>query len=216
MDDRDRAVRCYATGEPGQPSGALDAVSRHPAALRPGLSKNHADVLAIEVEAFARYAQAIQTDADSYGLDLAGERPIEDDDWWREKLDLLLQTPVALVSLTFGIPERGIIDALLRAEESGASAVHKAALADPLREETIITRAFTGCPARALRNQFIDRHDAQAPLGYPAVHHLTNRLRKAATAAGDPEHVHLWAGTGYRHTTEEPVADILRRLSRNL
>jgi nitronate monooxygenase len=43
---------------------------------------------------------------------------------------------------------------LLRSNESGASAVHKAAIADATRGDTIVTRAFTGRPARALPNAF--------------------------------------------------------------
>jgi nitronate monooxygenase len=52
---------------------------------------------------------------------------------------------------------------LLRSDESGASAVHKAAIADPSRGGTVDTRAFTGRPARALPNTFIREHDADAP-----------------------------------------------------
>ncbi|WP_301149111.1 nitronate monooxygenase [Mycobacterium simiae] len=102
---------------------------------------------------------------------------------------------------------------LLRAAESGASATHQAALTDPARTETVLTRAFTGRPARGLRNTFIEDHEDQAPFGYPAIHHLTSPLRKAAAAAGKPDYVHLWAGTGYRHATAEPAADILQRLA---
>ncbi|OBA84157.1 2-nitropropane dioxygenase [Mycobacterium sp. 1164966.3] len=105
---------------------------------------------------------------------------------------------------------------LLRATESGASATHQAALVDPSRTETVLTRAFTGRPARGLRNSFIDAHEAQAPLGYPAIHYLTSPLRKAAAAAGEPDYVHLWAGTGYRHATAEPTADILQKLAGKL
>jgi nitronate monooxygenase len=105
---------------------------------------------------------------------------------------------------------------LLRATESGASATHQAALTDPARTETVLTHAFTGRPARGLRNSFIDNHEAEAPFGYPAIHYLTSPLRKAAAAAGKPDYVHLWAGTGYRHATAEPTADILRRLASNL
>jgi len=105
---------------------------------------------------------------------------------------------------------------LLRATESGASATHQAALIDPARTETVLTRAFTGRPARGLRNTFIDTHEADAPLGYPAIHHLTSPLRKAAAAAGQPDFVHLWAGTGYRHAAAEPTADILQRLASGL
>lgn len=105
---------------------------------------------------------------------------------------------------------------LLRANESGASATHRAALTDPARTETVITRAFTGRPARGLRNAYIDAHEAEAPLGYPAIHYLTSPLRKAAAAAGKPDYVHLWAGTGYRNAAAEPAADILRRLASDL
>ena len=105
---------------------------------------------------------------------------------------------------------------LLRANESGASATHQAALTDPARTETVLTHAFTGRPARGLRNAFIDAHEAEAPFGYPAIHYLTSPLRKAAAAAGKPDYVHLWAGTGYRHATVEPAADILQRLAADL
>lgn len=105
---------------------------------------------------------------------------------------------------------------LLRADEAGTSATHRAALADPAREETVLTRAFTGRPARGLRNRFTDLYSAVAPSGYPALHHLTSPLRKAAAGAGDPDLVHLWAGTGYRQATAEPAAAILARLTQQL
>ncbi|HLK42372.1 MAG TPA: nitronate monooxygenase [Thermoleophilia bacterium] len=104
---------------------------------------------------------------------------------------------------------------LLRSDEAGTTAAHRAALADPARE-SVRTRAFTGRPARGLRNEFIERYECQAPLGYPAVHYLTSPLRKAAAAAGDPERVHLWAGIGFRHATDEPAAAILTRLAGQL
>jgi NAD(P)H-dependent flavin oxidoreductase YrpB (nitropropane dioxygenase family) len=106
--------------------------------------------------------------------------------------------------------------ALLRTEESGASAVHRAALADPAFPETVQTRAFTGRPARGLRNRFIDSYQASAPLGYPALHHLTSGLRRAAADAGDPGAVHLWAGTGFRHAAVEPAGRTLERLAADL
>lgn len=67
--------------------------------------------------------------------------------------------------------------------------------------------------ARGIRNQFIDEYDAIAPPGYPAVHHLTSPVRKAAAAAGHPGAVHRWAGTGCRQAAEGPAADVLRALA---
>jgi nitronate monooxygenase len=102
---------------------------------------------------------------------------------------------------------------LLRTPESGASAPFKAALADPTRTETVMTRAFTGRPARALRNAFTDRFTDIAPAGYPALHHLTSPLRKAAAAAGDPDGINIWAGTGFRHATTDPTGEVLTHLA---
>ena len=128
-----------------------------------------------------------------------------------------LATPGAIAEVIRAGAAAAIVGTvLLRATESGASATHQAALADPARTETVLTHAFTGRPARGLRNAFIDAHEAEAPFGYPAIHFLTSPLRKAAAAAGKPDYVHLWAGTGYRHATAEPASDILQRLASDL
>ena len=125
-----------------------------------------------------------------------------------------LATPAEVAAvLRAGAIAAAVGTILLRADESGASATHRAALADPARTETVITRAFTGRPARGLRNRFIDDFEASAPLGYPAIHYLTSPLRKAAAAAGEPDLVHLWAGTGYRHAREESTTAILADLA---
>lgn len=121
-----------------------------------------------------------------------------------------LGTPASVARvLAAGAQAAAVGTALLLADESGASATHRAALGDPARSETVITRAFSGRPARALRNRFIDRYEATAPLGYPAIHYLTSPLRKAAAAAGEPELVHLWAGTSFAQARRGTTAEIL-------
>lgn len=266
----------------------------------------------VDRERYREYARTLQKDADRYGLTLRAE-PLEDDDGWTGKIELLLNTPVPLVSFTFGLPDAGTVRALqdagtlvaqtvttpgealaaaeagadvlivqataagghsatltpgrerpatalpelvgdvrratrlpvvatggigtaadtaaalragaraamvgtvlLRTEESGASAAHRAALADPAFDRTVVTRAFTGRPARSLRNEFTDSYGPVAPPGYPALHHLTSPLRKAATAAGDTARIHLWAGTAYREARREPAADTFARLTADL
>ena len=91
------------------------------------------------------------------------------------------------------------------------TATHRRALGDPAFIETVLTRAFTGRPARALRNGFVDRHP-EGIVGYPAVHHLTRSLRQAAGAAGDADRLHLWAGTGWRSAPTGSAADVVRHL----
>jgi nitronate monooxygenase len=262
---------------------------------------------------FRHYCQAIRVEADRYGIELGSGPPLEDDDQWRAKVDMLVADPVPVVSFTFGIPEPAVFTALcaagtlvvqtvtsvdeavaavasgadalavqssaagghsgtmtpsarplsialtellaavrsavslpiiaagglatagdvaaaiqagadavmvgtalLRTDEAGTTAAHRAALADPAVRGTVVTRAFTGRFARSLRNDFIDRYDSIAPAGYPAIHHLTSPLRKAAAMAGDPERLHLWAGTGYREAAEGPAGTTLIRLAARL
>ena len=102
--------------------------------------------------------------------------------------------------------------AFLRAFESGAQQAHKDALADPQFDRTVVTRAFSGRPARGLLNAFIAEHDATAPRAYPQVHHLTSGLRADAGRRGDADGLALWAGTGFRSARAEPAADVLTRL----
>lgn len=105
---------------------------------------------------------------------------------------------------------------LLRTDEAGTNPVHRAALVDPRYDETVMTSAFTGRPARALRNAFTDRHGDEAPIAYPAVHHLTRGLRQAAVAAQEPDGVHLWAGAGFRAAGSGPAGTVLTALAAGL
>ncbi|MET9292708.1 nitronate monooxygenase [Streptomyces sp. NPDC003077] len=99
--------------------------------------------------------------------------------------------------------------AFLATPESGAHPLHKQALTSPLFTHTELTRAFSGRPARGLVNRFIKEHGHHAPAAYPAVHHLTSGLRKAAAAAGDAQGMALWAGQGHRMARELPAARLV-------
>ncbi|GAA3394446.1 nitronate monooxygenase [Cryptosporangium minutisporangium] len=113
--------------------------------------------------------------------------------------------------LTAGASYAQVGTALLRAPESGASEPHKAALASAA--ETTITRAFTGRRARGLVNAFIRDHGPAEIEAYPQVHHLTRPLRAAATKAGDPDRMALWAGTGHASAQVAPAGAIIRALT---
>ncbi|GAA2060176.1 NAD(P)H-dependent flavin oxidoreductase [Williamsia deligens] len=106
----------------------------------------------------------------------------------------------------------GVGTLLLLADEAGTSDAYRAALTDPAFDETVLTRAFSGRVARGLRNRFHDTYASDAPAMFPAVNTLTGPLRRAATAAGDPHGVSLWAGTGHRAVRPGPAADIITEL----
>jgi nitronate monooxygenase len=99
--------------------------------------------------------------------------------------------------------------AFLVCPESGAHAVHKAAMTNPLFNRTEFTRAFSGRPARALVNRFLREHGRYAPAAYPQVHHLTAELRKAAAKAQDPQGMALWAGQGHKLVRDLPAGQLM-------
>ncbi|WP_296391818.1 nitronate monooxygenase [Williamsia sp.] len=101
---------------------------------------------------------------------------------------------------------------LLNTPEAGTSGAHRRALADPAFAETVLTRAFSGRPARGLDNAFHrDLHEL-APATFPELNTLTGPLRTAAAVQGDPDGVTLWAGTGVAAVTDDPAATVVERL----
>lgn len=101
--------------------------------------------------------------------------------------------------------------AFLRCPESGAHPLHKAALVDPVFPGTLVTRAFSGRPARGLVNRFLLAHP-DAPPAYPEIHHATRPLRTAAAAAGDPGGMSLWAGQNHRLARDVAAGEVVEHL----
>jgi nitronate monooxygenase len=101
--------------------------------------------------------------------------------------------------------------AFMLAPESGTTPAHREAIAD--EGETGLTRAFTGRTARGIVNRFQREHTAEAPLGYPDVHHVTAPLRAAARERGDADGFHLWAGQAHALAEPVPAGELVRRLA---
>lgn len=99
--------------------------------------------------------------------------------------------------------------AFLRADEAGTSAPYRAALAAGTAP-TVLTRSFSGRPARGLVNALSAA--VRAPLPYPHQNALTRELRAAGARAGRADVLSLWAGEGYRQGREGPAAAILDAL----
>jgi nitronate monooxygenase len=103
--------------------------------------------------------------------------------------------------------------AFLLADEAGTNPVHRAALHDPRFTQTMMTRAFTGRYARALRNRFVNQHEADAIFGFPEVGTMTAPILAAAIKVGDPHGASLWAGASFRNATTGSASDIVRELA---
>jgi nitronate monooxygenase len=104
--------------------------------------------------------------------------------------------------------------AFLTCDEAGTSAPYRQALATATEDATTITDAFSGRPARGLRNRYIAEFESAhlSPLSYPWQNALTRNLRRAAAANNDPSALALWAGQGVRMIKPRPVHQLMQDL----
>ena len=119
-----------------------------------------------------------------------------------------------LSALNAGASVVALGTAFLACPESGASDAHKRAIINADRDATIVTRAFSGRPARGLRNDFIARLEGQEStvLPYPLQNALTRAMRTAAGKQGAAGFLSLWAGTGVARARAMPAGELVRCL----
>jgi nitronate monooxygenase len=107
--------------------------------------------------------------------------------------------------------------AFLVCPESGASAVYKRVILAAKEDSTTITRAFSGRPARGLRNTFMASVDGkELALPYPLQNALTRPMRTAAAQQGLPDYLSLWAGQGVARARAMPAGDLVALLVREI
>ncbi|MNJ97839.1 Nitronate monooxygenase [compost metagenome] len=106
--------------------------------------------------------------------------------------------------------------AFLTTEESGISDAYKAVLPASRSEQSRVTRAFSGRPARGIVNAFMRDADAIAPdiLPYPQQNALTRPMRTAGGKSGNINVLSLWAGQGAPLARRETTAALVQRLAR--
>ncbi|HKW54026.1 MAG TPA: nitronate monooxygenase [Stellaceae bacterium] len=108
--------------------------------------------------------------------------------------------------------------AFLVCPESGAPAAHKQAILAAREDRTVITRAFSGRPARGIANAFMaklaGREDVILP--YPLQNMLTRAMRTAAAKGGDAGFLSLWAGTGAPQARALAAGALVARLAEEM
>jgi nitronate monooxygenase len=117
--------------------------------------------------------------------------------------------------LALGAQGAALGTAFLATPESGASAAQKAAILATDGDPTLVTRAFSGRPARAMANEFTHRIHGRDDilLPYPQQNTLTRPMRTAAARAGDARWLSMYAGTGVARARAIPAADLVRELA---
>lgn len=98
--------------------------------------------------------------------------------------------------------------AFLCCPESGASVLHKESLQNGMFQDTALTHAYTGRPARGLANAFM-RENKAAPLAYPQLHFLTQPIRKKAVKDRNTEVVAMWAGVNFQRVRAIPAGELV-------
>lgn len=121
---------------------------------------------------------------------------------------------VAALALGAGGVQLGT--AFLPVKESAAHPVYKRKLLESTEESTVITKSFSGRPARGLENRFIREFEGSArPVAFPSQNTLTSDIRKAAAEQENPEFMSLWAGQGTRLLrADKRASDVIRDLVR--
>jgi nitronate monooxygenase len=104
--------------------------------------------------------------------------------------------------------------AFLACPESGASETYKRAILSARKDTTVITRAFSGRPARGLANAFITKMTGKENmiLPYPLQNLLTRAMRNAAAGRGDSGFLSLWAGAGVARARALRATVLVKRL----
>lgn len=96
----------------------------------------------------------------------------------------------------------------LTCKESGAHPSYKQALLKSTEESTVLTKAFSGRPARGVYNSFIQNWEKSGiePLSFPTQNTITRDIRNAAAQQDNPEYMSLWAGQATRLLTSNQTA----------
>jgi len=125
-----------------------------------------------------------------------------------------------IAALALGASAVQMGTAFLVCEESGIPDAYKQAIMSAREDQTRITRAFSGRPARGIVNRFMTEVESQdadnAILPFPVQNALTRPLRTAAAKQGRAEFLSLWAGQGVRLARRQTAADLVARLSREI
>lgn len=117
-------------------------------------------------------------------------------------------------ALCLGAQAAALGSSFLLAEECGTSAAYRAALQSQHDHETAVTRAFSGRPARGLRNRFLEQIEGRESLlpDYPLPNAWSRPMRQGAAKQGDADYLSLWAGQAAKLARPEPAARIIARV----
>ena len=107
--------------------------------------------------------------------------------------------------------------AFLTSKEAGIPEAYKQAITSAREDQTRLTRAFSGRPARGIINRFMTEMESSEEAAaeippFPVQNALTRPLRTAAGKQGRAEFLSLWAGQGLRLARRQSASELIVRL----
>jgi nitronate monooxygenase len=116
-------------------------------------------------------------------------------------------------ALMLGASAAQIGTGLLRAPEAKTHPAYAERLARTEAHETIVTRAFSGRPGRAVATSYVRAALNGPPAApYPVQRGLTSGMRELARKEGDAERMQIWAGQAAKLARAEPAGAIVQKL----
>ena len=117
-------------------------------------------------------------------------------------------------ALALGASAAQIGTAFLTTTEAGIPEAHKQAILTAKETDTTLTRAFSGRPARGIRNRVIADGEAMPNrlLDFPYQNALTRALRAEAAKQQNPDFLSLWAGQGLGLARRLSAAELMQCL----
>ena len=104
---------------------------------------------------------------------------------------------------------------LLRSPEAGIHRAWAAALGRTAPEDTAVSRAFSGRPARSIATGFVaamTSPGAPEPAPYPIQRALTAPMRASGLLDGDIDRIQAWAGQSAAMAPALPAGEIVRQM----
>ena len=104
---------------------------------------------------------------------------------------------------------------LLRTKEADVPSAWADALKNTLPEDTVISKAFTGKPGRAIRNQFTVAAGNSlnpAPAPFPIQRALTAKMRSKAVTENNIEIMQAWAGQAASLAKESDAGGLIQNM----
>ncbi len=118
-------------------------------------------------------------------------------------------------ALALGAEAAQLGTAFLTCDEAGIPAAYKEAITNAREDQTRVTRAFSGRPARGIVNRLMAdiEADAAAILSFPLQNAVTRPARTAAASQNRAEFLSLWAGQGVRLSRRLPAEELVKKIA---